>query len=76
MVLFAAIAHVTPVPGELMLSHLAGRLGMLVTFAFAGVAATSTGKPPASNEIETRRVGISFFRRIVLLSSLVKRLEL
>jgi hypothetical protein len=75
MVLLAAIAHVTPVPGELMLSHLAGRLGIDVA-ALAGAAATRTGKPPASNEIETRRVGSNFFRRIILLSSLVKRLEL
>jgi len=46
MVPLVASAHVVPEPGELMLCHLAGRLGIDVA-ALAGAADSNTGSPPA-----------------------------
>ena len=56
-----ANAHVVPEPGELMLCHLAGRFGIVVTEAFAGAALVRTGKPVNNNERVASNVGINFF---------------
>jgi hypothetical protein len=51
-----------------MLSHLAGRLGIVVTAALAGAADNKTGRLPASSEIVARKVGISFLRNMFAFS--------
>jgi hypothetical protein len=66
-VLFVASAHVTPVPGDVMLCHLAGRLGIDVT-ALAGAADNKTGRLPASNAMVARRVWAIFLIRMDVLS--------
>jgi hypothetical protein len=48
-----------------MLSHLAGRLGIVATAALAGAADRMTGSPPASNAIVVRKVEISFELRMM-----------
>ena len=63
-----------PDPGELMLSHLAGRFGIVVT-ALAGAADRMTGSPPASNAIVVRKVEKTFDLRMACFL-LVRRLEL
>jgi hypothetical protein len=50
-----------------MLSHLAGRFGIVVT-ALAGAADRMTGSPPASNAIVVRKVEKTFDLRMVVLS--------
>ena len=78
MVLLVARAQVTPVPGDVMLDHLAGRLGIVATAALAGAADRMTGSPPASNAIVVRNVEISFELRMMcfLCFLFVRRLEL
>ena len=63
-----ARAQVVPDPGELMLSHLAGRFGIGVTAALAGAADNKTGRLPARSEIVARKVGISFLRNMFAFS--------
>jgi hypothetical protein len=67
MVPLVARAHVVPEPGELMLDHLAGRLGIDVT-ALAGAADNKTGRLPASNVTVARRVWVIFLIRMGVLS--------
>jgi hypothetical protein len=78
MVLLVAIAHVTPVPGDVMVSHLAGRLGIVATAALAGAADRLTGSPPASNAIVVRKVEMTFDLRMMcfLCFLFIRRLEL
>jgi hypothetical protein len=64
MVPFLASAHVVPEPGELMLSHLAGRLGIDVA-ALAGAAESRTGSPPARSAIVARKVEMTFDLRML-----------
>jgi hypothetical protein len=66
MVPLVARAHVVPDPGELMLSHLAGRFGIVV--ALAGAADRMTGSPPASNAMVVRKVERTFDLRMGVLS--------
>jgi hypothetical protein len=78
MVLLVAIAQVTPVPGDVMLDHLAGRLGIVATAALAGAADRMTGSPPASKAIVVRKVEMTFDLRMMcfLCFLFVRRLEL
>jgi hypothetical protein len=64
MVPLVASAQVVPEPGELMLCHLAGRLGIDVA-ALAGAADIRTGSPPASNASVARKVEMTFDLRMV-----------
>jgi len=65
---FVPSAHVVAEPGELILDHLAGRLGIVVTAALAGAADNKTGRLPASSATVARRVWAIFLMRIVVLS--------
>ena len=64
MVPLVASAHVVPEPGELMLDHLAGRLGIDVA-ALAGAAESRTGSPPVSSASVARKVEMTFDLRMV-----------
>jgi hypothetical protein len=68
MVLLVAIAQVTPVPGDVMLDHLAGRFGMVLTAALAGAADNKTGRLPAINAMVARNVWAIFLIRMGVLS--------
>jgi hypothetical protein len=68
MVPLVARAHVVPEPGELILDHLAGRLGIVVTAALAGAADNKTGRLPASSAMVARSVWAIFLIRMGVLS--------
>ena len=61
-----------------MVSHLAGRLGIVATAALAGAADRLTGSPPASNAIVVRKVEMTFDLRMMcfLCFLFIRRLEL
>jgi hypothetical protein len=64
---FVARAQVVPEPGELMLDHLAGRLGIDVT-ALAGAADNKAGRLPAISATVASRVWAIFLMRMGVLS--------
>jgi hypothetical protein len=51
-----------------MLSHLAGRFGIVSPAALAGAADRMTGSPPASNAMVVRKVEKTFDLRMGVLS--------